>query len=131
LEEGQGAATSAGTSLRDGEVTERRHGCQNNFFSLWTPPKNRTTVEVEINTSAPSFYDGSAWRCTGEFYPFASAANHRNSISACRRDDLGVANSNVTSKSMDPSVRSIPVPYEGACGEQKSPRMQEDHTARS
>jgi hypothetical protein len=87
-------------------------------------------VETEINTSAPSFYDGSAWRCTGEFYPFASAANHRNSINACRRDDLGVANSNVTSKSTDPSVRSISAPYEGACGEQKSRRMQEDHTAR-
>jgi hypothetical protein len=28
----------------------------------------------------------------------ASAANHRESISACRRDDLGVANANVTSK---------------------------------
>jgi hypothetical protein len=31
----------------------------------------------------------------------ASAANHRESISACRRDDLGVATGNVTSKAMD------------------------------
>src|ERR1700721_1500071 len=31
----------------------------------------------------------------------ASAANHRKSISACRRDDLGVANGNVTSKVTD------------------------------
>jgi hypothetical protein len=88
-------------------------------------------VEARINTSAPSFYDGSAWRCTGEFYPFASVTNYRNSISACRRDDLGVANSNVTSKSMDPSVRSISALYERAYGEQKSRRKQEDHTARS
>jgi hypothetical protein len=31
----------------------------------------------------------------------ASAANHRESISACRRDDLGVANVNVTSQATD------------------------------
>lgn len=42
----------------------------------------------------------------------ASAANHGKSISACRRDDLGVANGNATSKVKDHSVRSIPAPAE-------------------
>jgi hypothetical protein len=34
------------TSLRDDEVTERRHGYQRILLplSLWTRPKNRTTV---------------------------------------------------------------------------------------
>src|ERR1700692_1314155 len=46
-------ATSAITSLRDDEVTER-HGYQNYFFSLWTRPLNRTTLEARIHTSARS-----------------------------------------------------------------------------
>src|ERR1700738_3431125 len=47
-------ATSAMTSLRDDEVTERCHGYQNYLFSLWTRPPNRTTLEARIQTSARS-----------------------------------------------------------------------------
>src|SRR5713226_2980857 len=36
------------------EVTERCHGYQNYFFSLWTRPPNRTTLEAGIHTSARS-----------------------------------------------------------------------------
>ena len=50
----------------------------------------------------------------------ASAANHRKSISACRRDDSVTANGNVTSKATHQSVRSIPAFRGCACGEQKS-----------
>jgi hypothetical protein len=39
----------------------------------------------------------------------ASAANHRESISACRHDDLGVANANVTSKRRITPARRITV----------------------
>ena len=52
----------------------------------------------------------------------ASAANHRESISACRRDALVIATANVTSKAT--SVRNIPAHREGAGGEQKSQRKQ-------
>jgi hypothetical protein len=36
---------------------------------LWTRPKNHTSVEVRIHTSAPSCHDGAAWPCTGALYP--------------------------------------------------------------
>jgi hypothetical protein len=61
IDGGENAATgylftikSATTSLRDDEVTERCHGYQNYFFSLWTRPPNRTTLEAGIHTSARS-----------------------------------------------------------------------------
>jgi hypothetical protein len=38
----------------------------------------------------------------------ATAANHRQLISACRRDELGVANSNVTSEVRGQPVHGIP-----------------------
>jgi hypothetical protein len=38
----------------DDEVTERCHGYQNYFFSRWTRPPNRTTLEARIHTSARS-----------------------------------------------------------------------------
>jgi hypothetical protein len=99
-------ATSAITSLRDIELTERRHGYQNNFFLLWTRPKNRTTVEVRIHTSAPS----SRRPCLAlhrSAPPVQLPPNHRKSISACRCDESVIANSNVTSKRRIKPVRSI------------------------
>jgi len=44
-------------------------GYQKNLFLRSTRPKSRTTVEVEIHTSAPSCHDGLAWPCTGALYP--------------------------------------------------------------
>lgn len=69
--------------LRAHESVERAHpganatnglvmgapGYQKNLLPLSTRPKNRTTVEVSIHTSAPSCHDGPAWPCTGAFYP--------------------------------------------------------------
>src|ERR1700728_3353354 len=49
--------------------------------------------------------------CTGAPYP-CTAASHRESISACRRDDLGVATVNVIPKRRVTPVRSIPAPAE-------------------
>jgi hypothetical protein len=50
----------------------------------------------------------------------ASAANHREIISACQRDDLGVANDNVTAA--DHAFLQHSCALQGrACGEQKSP----------
>ena len=91
-------ATSAITSLRDDEVTERCHGYQNYFFSLSldTAPKpyyfgNKNPHVSAVFTTA--LLDLASVRSTR-----ATAANHRQLISACRRDELGVANSNVTSE---------------------------------
>jgi hypothetical protein len=112
-------AASAITSSRDDELTERRHGHQNYFFSLWTAPKSHTTVEVRTPTSAPSSRLPclALHRCAPPVHPSSTPG-----ISACRRDDLGVANSNVT-----PEVTNHVCPQHsrtppGACGEQKSPR---------
>jgi hypothetical protein len=110
-------ATSAITSLRDGDPTERRHGYQNDFFLLWTRRKNRTTVEVRIHTSGPSSRPPclALHRSTP---PVQLPRNHRKSISAYRCDELVIADSNVTSKRWITPVRSFPAPREGACGEQ-------------
>ena len=110
-------ATSAITSLRDDDLTERRHGYPNNFFLLWTRRKNRTTVEVRIHKSAPS----SRRPCLAlhrSAPPVQLPPNHRKSMSACRCHESVIANSNVTSKPRITPVRSIPAPREGACGEQ-------------
>jgi hypothetical protein len=94
------STASAITSSRDDEPTERRHGYQNYFFSLWTGPKSRTTVEVRPPHVSAVFTTAmlglAPVRSTR-----ASAVNPRKSISACRRDDLAVANSNVTPEVTD------------------------------
>ena len=59
---------------------------------IWTRSKNRTTVGVRTHTSAPSYHDGPAWPCTGALYPCICRQPPGETISACRRDDLGVAN---------------------------------------
>jgi hypothetical protein len=89
---------SATTSLRDDEVTERCHGYQKYFFSLSldTAPKpyyfgSRNPHVGAVFTTA--LFDLASVRSTS-----ATAANHRQLISACRRDELGVANSNATSE---------------------------------
>jgi hypothetical protein len=93
-------ATSAITSLRDDEVTERCHGYHNYFFwlaqSLDTAPKpyyfgSKNPYVRAVFTTA--LLDLASVRSTR-----ATAANHRQLINACRRDELGVANSNVTSE---------------------------------
>jgi hypothetical protein len=66
-----------------------------------------------VFTTAP------VWPCTGALYP-CTGANHKESISACQRNDLGVATVNVTPKRQITPVRSIPAPRVGACEEQKS-----------
>jgi hypothetical protein len=72
----------------------------------WLPKKssypldagqNPYYCESKIQTSEPSCHDGSARHCTGALCP-CIAANHQGNISACQPDDLGAANSKVTSK---------------------------------
>src|ERR1700742_1219742 len=58
-------------------------GYQINLLPLSTRPENRTNVELRIHLSAPSCHDGPAWPCTGALCP-CTAANHRESISACQ-----------------------------------------------
>jgi hypothetical protein len=113
-------AASAITSSRDDELTERRHGYQNYFFSLWTGPKSRTTVEVRNSTRQCRLRDCPAWRMH-RCAPPVHAPSTRKSISARRRDDLGVANSNVTPEVTDHACPQHSRTPPGACGEQKSP----------
>jgi hypothetical protein len=86
-----------GANATNGLVTERRHGYQNN---LDTAKKPYYCVSKHPHISA-----GLATTALLGLAPArstrASAANHRESISACWRDDLGVANENVTSKVTD------------------------------
>ena len=87
------------------------------FLPFSKLPKNRTTMEVRIHASAPS----SRRPCLA-LHRSALPVHCRQPlecISACRRDELRVA-VNVTSKRRFTSLRSIPEPREGACGEQKS-----------
>ena len=114
-------ATSAITSLRDDEVTERCHGYQNYFFALWTrPPKpyyfgSKNPYVSAVFTTA--LLDLASVRSTR-----ATAANHRQLISACRRDELGVANSNVTSEVTDHAC-----PQHSACP--AAPRLSQPWSA--
>jgi hypothetical protein len=75
-------------SLRDDEETQRSHGYQRNLLNLSTPPKNRATVRLSIisqrRLATTALLGLAPARSTR-----ASAANHRESVSACRRDDLG------------------------------------------
>ena len=84
------------SSLRDDEVTERCHGYQNYFFlALDTAPKPYYFGSKNPHVSAvftTALLDLASVRSTR-----ATAANHRQS-SALSRDELGVANSNVTSE---------------------------------
>ena len=83
--------------INSGEETARKHGYQRNLLSLSlsTPPKNRTTVGLSSKRRgrlAMTALLGVAPVRSAR----ASAANHWESISACRPDDLGVANGKVT-----------------------------------
>jgi hypothetical protein len=75
--------------------TTRKHGYQRNLLSLSTPSKNRTTVglvsKLQRRLATTALLGLAPVRSTR-----ASAANHREGISACRHDDLGVANGKVT-----------------------------------
>jgi hypothetical protein len=91
-------ATSAITSLRDDEVTERCHGYQKYSFSLSldTAPKpyyfgSRNPHVSAVFTTA--LLDLASVRSTR-----ATAVKHRQLISALRRDELAGANSNATSE---------------------------------
>ena len=101
-------ATSAITFLRDDEVTERCHGYQKYFFSLTldTAPKPYYFGSKNPNVSAvftTALLDLASVRSTR-----ATAANHRQLISVCRRDELGVANSNVISEVMGQACPRLP-----------------------
>jgi hypothetical protein len=78
--------------LRHDEETGHCSGYQINLSDLWTPPEIHTTVELGIQTSAPTALLGLAPERSAR----ASATHHRKSIGASDRDDLGVANNNVT-----------------------------------
>jgi hypothetical protein len=90
-------ATSAITSLRDDEVTERCHGYQKYFFSLWTRPPNRTTLEAGIRTSARSSRQpcSTLHRCAP---PVQRPLTTGNSSALFGVMSWGVANSNATSE---------------------------------
>jgi hypothetical protein len=83
--------------LRHDEETARCHGYQRNPLPLSTPSKNRTTVKVRYKLQrrlATTALLGLAPVRSAR----ASAANHRESISARPHDDLGVANGKVTTE---------------------------------
>jgi hypothetical protein len=90
-------ATSAITSLRDDEVTERCHGYQNYFFSLRTRPPNRTTLEAGIQTSARSSRQPclALHRCAP---PVQRPLTTGNSSELFGVMSWGLSNSNVTSE---------------------------------
>jgi hypothetical protein len=67
-------------------------GYQKNLFSLLKRPKNRTTVDVRIHTSAPSCHDSAAR--LAPVHSTRATANHRES--PCRLDDSVNPNRNVT-----------------------------------
>jgi hypothetical protein len=98
--------------LRDDEVTSAAMVTKE-FPQFSKPPKNRINLEVRTHTSAPFYHDGPVWQCTGAFYP-CTAANHRESISACRRDVLGVANSKSDTKATDHACPQHSCAREGA-----------------
>ncbi len=65
------------------------------FLNLSTLLKNRATVRLSTHRSGPSCHDGPVWPCTGALCP-CICRQPPEIITACRRDDLGVANANVT-----------------------------------
>jgi hypothetical protein len=85
--------------MRDDEVTERCHGYQNYFSSLWTRPPNRTTLEARIQTSARSSRQPclTSHRCAPPVQRPPTTGNS-SALVGVMSDELGVANSNVTSE---------------------------------
>ena len=79
------------------------------FLPFLKTPKNPYYYGSKKSTRQRRLNDGPVWPCTGALNS-CTAANHRESISACRRDDLGVATVNVTRKRRITPVRSIPAP---------------------
>jgi hypothetical protein len=59
-----------------------------NLLNLWTKLENRTTVGVATTISA-AMHDGPAWRMHRPTLPVHPPPTSWESISACRRDDLG------------------------------------------
>src|ERR1700733_2164426 len=79
------------------------------FLPFLKTPKNPYYYGSRKSTRQRRLNDGPVWPCTGALTS-CTAANHRESICACRRDDLGVATVNVTRKRRTTPVRSIPAP---------------------
>ena len=102
--------TSVATPLRDGEETKRSNGYQRAFLAFSTRPLNRAIVQPRIDIQR-RLHDGPAWPCTGELCP-CICRQPPGIVSACRRDDLGVAKANVTVKRITP-FRSIPAVPQG------------------
>jgi hypothetical protein len=88
------------------------------FLPFLKTPKNPYYYGSNQSTRQRRLNDGPVWPCTGALNT-CTAANHRESISACRRDDLGVATVNVTRKRRITPARSIPAPL-GAPAESRN-----------
>jgi hypothetical protein len=78
------------TSLRDDELTERAMVTKIIFSRSGHGPKTVLFWKQE-STRQSGLHDGPAWLASVRSAR-ASAASHRRLISACRRDELGVAN---------------------------------------
>jgi hypothetical protein len=85
--------------LRDDELTERAMVTKIISSRYRHSPKTVLLWKQE-STRQRGLYDGPAWLASVRSTR-AIAANHQQLISACRRDELGVANSNVTSEVTD------------------------------
>ena len=86
-------------ALRAGMVTKEIR-----FVSVLMPSKNRTTVglvsKLQRRLATTALLGFALVR-----FARASAANHRESIIACRHDDLGVANDKVTIEVTDSAIK--------------------------
>jgi hypothetical protein len=80
------------------------------LFSVSTRPQNRAIVQPRIDIQR-RLHDGPAWPCTGELCP-CICRQPPGIISACQRDDLGVAKAIVTVKRITP-FRSTPAVPQG------------------
>ena len=85
--------------LRDDELTERAMVTKIIFSGSGHSPKT-VLLWKQASTRQRRLRGGPAWLASVRSTR-ATAANHRQLISACRRDELGVANSNVTSEVTD------------------------------
>jgi hypothetical protein len=81
------SSASVITSLRDDELTERAMVTKIIFSRSGHRPKTVLLWKQEP-TRQGGLHDGPAWPCIGAL-PRASAASHRQLISARRRDELG------------------------------------------
>ncbi len=87
--------TSVTAPLRDDEETKRSNGYQRAFLVLSLDVPLKPCYCATKNDIQRRLQDGPAWPCTGELCP-CICRQPPGIVSACRRDDLGVAKANVT-----------------------------------